>query len=250
MRSDYGRDSSGREAGRSDVTVRARPGRGGPARRAVRGDARTGPARSLHLAGTGGIGPLRDQFVFFGGTALARSYLRDGRLSEDIDLIATAPGGETADALTQLVSRALRSTHGRLRWSRALREVREIDPVIVSTDDGIFVRVQLLTLTGYPQWPTRLTEVFQRYRDAPAVALRMPTRAAFAAAKTPAWVDRHAARDLYDLWALARIGALDMSAPTLLAPGIVRPRWFRRRTCSRADRRKSSGVTSLPPRRD
>ena len=40
---------------------------------------------SLALAA---LAPLRDRLVFFGGTALARSYLPAGRLSEDIDLLA------------------------------------------------------------------------------------------------------------------------------------------------------------------
>jgi Nucleotidyl transferase AbiEii toxin, Type IV TA system len=47
------------------------------------------------------------------------------------------------------------------------------------------------------------------------VGLRVPTLAAFAAMKTIAWADRHAARDLYDLAGLARLGALDGQAKEL-----------------------------------
>lgn len=43
----------------------------------------------------------------------------------------------------------------------------------------------------------------------------MPTLAAFAASKTATWFDRHAARDLWDLWALDRIGAIDAEAAAL-----------------------------------
>ncbi len=34
---------------------------------------------------------MRQQLKFYGGTALSRSYLPHGRLSEDIDLIAVGP---------------------------------------------------------------------------------------------------------------------------------------------------------------
>jgi hypothetical protein len=119
---------------------------------------------SLALAA---LSPLRDQLVFFGGTALARSHLPHGRLSEDIDLIAIGPRAEVADAVVRAISRGLRATHGALQWSRPLRDVRDVDPVTVSTDDGITVRVQLLKALGYPPWPTVPTDVFQRYDDAP-----------------------------------------------------------------------------------
>lgn len=160
---------------------------------------------------------LRDQLIFFGGTALARSYLVPGRLSEDIDLIATGPRTDTADALTSTLDRALRPTHGRLTWSRPLRESRDTDPVTVSTDDGISLRIQLLRSGGYPPWPTRLTPLHQRYPDVPSVSLNLPTRDAFAGWKTTAWIDRHAPRDLWDLWALATINALTDSAARLFA---------------------------------
>jgi predicted nucleotidyltransferase component of viral defense system len=169
---------------------------------------------SLTLAA---LKPLRSQLVFFGGTALARSYLPQGRMSEDIDLIAVGPRGDVADALVRAVNRGLRATHGTVQWSRPLTEVRGVDPVTVSTDDAISVRIQLLGPVGYPPWPTAPTQVFQRYDDAPPVTLIMPTRAAFAAWKTVAWTDRHAARDLWDLWALAGVGAIDAEAGRLFA---------------------------------
>ncbi|WP_338050665.1 nucleotidyl transferase AbiEii/AbiGii toxin family protein [Rhodococcus pseudokoreensis] len=43
----------------------------------------------------------------------------------------------------------------------------------------------------------------------------VPTLAAFAASKTATWCDRAAARDLWDLWALNNIGAIDPDAATL-----------------------------------
>jgi hypothetical protein len=169
---------------------------------------------SLALAA---IEPLRDQMVFFGGTALARSYLVQGRLSEDIDLIATGSRTDTADALAHTLDRALRPTHGRLTWSRPLREVRDTDPVTISTDDGISLRIQLLRSGSYPPWPIRLTQLHQRYSDVPPASLHLPTRDAFVGWKTTAWIDRRAPRDLWDLWALATMNALTASAAQLFA---------------------------------
>jgi hypothetical protein len=54
--------------------------------------------------------------------------------------------------------------------------------------------------------------VGQRYRDVPRARLRVPTTPAFVAWKTVAWCDRHAPRDLWDLWALAQGGHVDALA--------------------------------------
>ena len=64
-------------------------------------------------------------------------------------------------------------------------------------------------------WPTERRDLFQRYADAPAAELLVPTLTAFAASKTATWTDRHAARDLWDLWALSRLGAIDADATAL-----------------------------------
>ena len=63
-----------------------------------------------------------------------------------------------------------------------------------------------------PAWPTEATQLLQRYSDAPAAKLDTFTPAAFVAAKTVAWGDRAAERDLYDLWALALLGLIDDAA--------------------------------------
>lgn len=60
-------------------------------------------------------------------------------------------------------------------------------------------------------------EIEQRYRDAPPASLRVPTLLAFAGWKTTAWLDRGAARDLYDLWGLDRVGALNPESANLFA---------------------------------
>ena len=55
-----------------------------------------------------------DDLIFFGGTALARTYLPAGRLSEDIDLIAVTDRRTVARAISRTIERGLRVTHGRV----------------------------------------------------------------------------------------------------------------------------------------
>jgi len=58
-----------------------------------------------------------DEQIFFGGTALARTYLPAGRLSEDIDPIAVVDRRSTAHSISRTIERALRVTHGRVNWT-------------------------------------------------------------------------------------------------------------------------------------
>lgn len=155
------------------------------------------------------------ELIFFGGTALARTYLRNGRLSEDVDLIAVTDRGSVARSITRTIDRALRVTHGRVDWTVDLADIRDTEPASLVTADGLIVRIQLLRAQGYSPWPTAVHDIYQRYSDIPPTRLRTPTRDSFAAWKSAAWFERHAPRDLYDLWALARAGALTSSAAQL-----------------------------------
>lgn len=128
--------------------------------------------------------------TFFGGTALARTHLPDGRLSEDIDLITAGRRGDVARRLSRVVNRALRPVYGRPSWIPGLDEVPDTDPSALRTVDGLVVRVQRLRDTGYPPWPTEVREMEQRYSDVPPARLRVPTRDAFVAWKTVAWYER------------------------------------------------------------
>lgn len=156
-----------------------------------------------------------EQVVFFGGTALARTHLPDGRLSEDIDLLATSSRADVVEAVEKALAEGVRREYGRLSWAPSLSAVRDVEPAILRTADGLRVRVQLLAAVHYPAWPTEQRSLIQRYSDAAPATLTVPTLPAFAASKTAAWHERHAARDLYDLWALARIGALNTVAAEL-----------------------------------
>lgn len=55
-----------------------------------------------------------DRVQFIGGTALARTHLPSGRLSEDIDLIAVDDRKFVAATLDTELPRALARSHGRL----------------------------------------------------------------------------------------------------------------------------------------
>ncbi|NMH96505.1 nucleotidyl transferase AbiEii/AbiGii toxin family protein [Pseudonocardia sp. K10HN5] len=92
-----------------------------------------------------------DSVIFFGGTALARSLVPDGRLSEDVDLLAVGPRGQLAEQLVTRIPRALRREYPDLAWTPALTEVRDTAPAVLRSPDGLAVRVQLLTAVGYPQ---------------------------------------------------------------------------------------------------
>lgn len=156
-----------------------------------------------------------DQLVFFGGTALSRTFAPDGRLSEDIDLIATGRRRETAELVEACLIRGTRREYPGLRWQPPLTAVRDVEPAVLTSPDGLNVRVQLLSVTGFPPWPTTSQSLVQRYSDAPPATLTVFTRAAFSASKTVAWFNRSAPRDLFDLWLLAQAGALDGAAAQL-----------------------------------
>lgn len=156
-----------------------------------------------------------DRVHFIGGTALARTHLPNGRLSEDIDLVAVGNRADVARDLDLALPRAVARSHGRLAVEPALRDTRDADAVVLRPDDGRPVRLQLLSVRGRVLWPTERRELFQRYADVPAAELSVPTLPAFAASKTATWADRQAPRDLWDLWALNRLGAVDANAAAL-----------------------------------
>src|SRR5207302_535146 len=92
---------------------------------------------------------------------------------------------------------------------------RDIDPAVLVTPEGIGIRLQVLNKLGYPAWPVELIELEQRYSDVDSAHLYVPTVESFVASKTTAWFDRRAARDLYDLWALAERGHITADAAAL-----------------------------------
>lgn len=156
-----------------------------------------------------------DRIHFIGGTALARTHLPDGRLSEDIDLIAIGRRKDVARDLDAALPVPWHAPTGGLPSGPALGTTADTLPVLVRTEDGRSVRLQLLSAHDRVVWPTEPRDLHQRYNDAPAARLLVPTLPAFAASKTATWADRLAPRDLWDLWALARLGAIDANATSL-----------------------------------
>lgn len=156
-----------------------------------------------------------DRIHFIGGTALARTHLPNGRLSEDIDLIALGDRNRVARELDSALPSAVARSHGRLDVEPTLSNTPDTIPVLVRPADGPPVRLQLLASRDRILWPTERRDLVQRYADAPPAAFQVPTLPAFAAGKTATWSDRHAARDLWDLWAMSEISAIDRAAATL-----------------------------------
>jgi hypothetical protein len=156
-----------------------------------------------------------DAVMFFGGTALARTHLPGGRLSEDVDLLAVGSRRAVVANVESVLGAAARRAVGALQWERPLSSVREIEHGLLRAPDGAVIRVQLLDPLGYPDWPTERRPMEQRYSDAPPASLTVPTRDAFVAWKTATWAERYAARDLFDLAGLAGIGAIGPAAADL-----------------------------------
>lgn len=156
---------------------------------------------------------LDDESVFFGGTALCRTYLVDWRLSEDIDLLVGEPR-RCKELFAAELPRHLRREYPGLEvgWSRD--GLTHVGRAFVR---GLTVRLQLVELdASYRRYPTQVDDVRLRYSDLPdTVALRVPTLTSAAAMKTNAWIGRHAPRDLADLYGLARQGHVTRDAVAL-----------------------------------
>lgn len=174
-------------------------------------------------------GSVRDDIVFIGGTALARTHLPALRLSEDIDLIARGPRSRLGRQIEIALVADLARSFGQITFMPAFDLTRDAEPVLASAPGRTLVQIQLLDGVGRPHWPTELAMIEQRYADAPSAELRVPTIEAFAAMKLSAWQDRRAPRDLYDLHALHEIGAINDEAKKLyrdLGPGVLTKELF------------------------
>ncbi|GGU67624.1 nucleotidyl transferase AbiEii/AbiGii toxin family protein [Lentzea flava] len=163
---------------------------------------------------------IAPEVLFVGGTALARTHLSDpaagGRLSEDVDLWAPERDA-VATALDERLPRRLRREFPGTTWDPPLRSTKSVEPGLLVTTTDLRVRVQLLDHEDWARWPSEAVRIETRYSDVTReVVLRVPTLPAFAAMKTLAWADRHAARDLYDLAHLAELGALTQEAADLV----------------------------------
>ena len=147
---------------------------------------------------------IKTRFVFFGGTALSRTFLAEGRLSEDIDLYS---GDREAlcleiDGLPNL----LEEEFPQANWNVLPSRTKDSEYSLLVCDSSIQIRVQIVdsVTRGWQKVPAELTEMRQRYSDAPPAKLFTPTFDGFVAMKVLAWFDRRTPRDLFDLQGLSR----------------------------------------------
>jgi len=81
-----------------------------------------------HVLAAISVGVPSADVVFFGGTALSRTYLTAARLSEDLDLIAVAPRSQVAAGLEAAIRAGLARSHGAVTWRPALTATRGSNP--------------------------------------------------------------------------------------------------------------------------
>lgn len=156
-----------------------------------------------------------DRFIFYGGTALSRTWLPDARLSEDVDLMVIGRRRDGGDDLARAVDADIARPFLGATWSKDPRLGGDAEAITLTTGTGAVIKFQLVDTVGRPPWPTTLAPILQRYPDAPAAVLRVPTPDSAVAMKTSAWFDRRAERDLYDLWAMATRGLITPGALAL-----------------------------------
>ena len=178
----------------------------GGCRGSVRRRHGTGAPRSLDLPRARGH-PARvpsTDVVFFGGTALSRTYLTASRLSEDLDLIAVAPRSQVAADLEAAIRTGLARSHGAMTWRPALTATTGSQPAVLIVDDQTSVQLQLVEGSGYT-WPTEVHDLEQRYADAPPFGWPCSPRPA---RRRRSWLRGSSGGRLarYDLWALAERG--------------------------------------------
>lgn len=151
--------------------------------------------------------------VFFGGTALCRTWCADSRLSEDIDLLVD-DYVQASIKVPEHVTRVIRRDFPSAAWSDSGRR-HEVDTKVLQGSSGTSVNVQFVAWrTGWRALPVTPADVRLRYSDLPETArLNVPTPEAFVAMKLMSWADRKAPRDLFDLYELARLGHFTQEVP-------------------------------------
>ena len=149
---------------------------------------------------------IHSEMIFFGGTALARTYLTQGRLSEDIDLYSSNRQSlcRDIDELPEMIEQEF----PRATWDRLPSLTSDSQSALLVCDSSIQIKVQVVDSRkgGLSKVPTALTEIHLRYSDVPSSKLLAPTFDGFVAMKALAWFDRHLARDLFDLEGLSHKG--------------------------------------------
>jgi hypothetical protein len=92
---------------------------------------------------------VAEQVIFFGGTALARTHLPAGRLSEDIDLVAVGSRRDVAKDVQSTLARGVRREYGVLTWDPPLSRVRDVEPAMLRSADAPPSHLRTLTLPAF-----------------------------------------------------------------------------------------------------
>ena len=163
------------------------------------------------------IQSLNSDVTFFGGTALSRTYLVDGRLSEDIDLYS--PTREVLSKELEGLPERIEQEFPQASWEVLPSQVADPGSALLNCDGSIKINVQVLDshTRNWHKIPTQMTPIYQRYSDVPQTTLIVPTYDGFVAMKVLAWFDRRKSRDLFDLHALSRLGKVPNEARILIA---------------------------------
>lgn len=160
---------------------------------------------------------LNSNVTFFGGTALSRTYLVDGRLSEDVDLYSSSREllSKELDELPEMIEQEFPQAS----WEVLPSQVVDPGSALLNCDGAIKINVQVLDsrTRNWHKIPTQMTPIYQRYSDVPQTQLIVPTYDGFVVMKVLAWYDRRKSRDLFDLEALSRLGMVSKAARILLA---------------------------------
>lgn len=155
-------------------------------------------------------------WAFFGGTALWRTYLDGMRLSEDIDLLC-ADYESFLGAIQAHLPAALRREFpdSRVKLGPVLGEGRQAWLTTAGSEPvRLYAGAGHLTRTS---WTFTDTQVSLRYLDLPPrVELSCPTLATFAAMKLESYYDSHSPRDLFDLAGMAGLGAFSAEANRIM----------------------------------
>ena len=78
----------------------------------------------------------QDRFIFYGGTALSRTWLPDARLSEDVDLMVIGRRHDGGDALVRAIDADIARPFLGASWSKDPRDARDAEDVMLTTGTG------------------------------------------------------------------------------------------------------------------
>lgn len=159
---------------------------------------------------------INTELVFFGGTALSRTFLTMGRLSEDIDIYSSDRRALCSEL--DKFPKLIKEEFPQANWNVMPSQTVDSQSSLLVCDSSIQIMVQVVD-SRKREWskvPKTLTQIYQRFSDVPETKLFTPTFDGFVAMKALAWFDRRSARDLFDLEGLSHKGQVTQNARELI----------------------------------